>query len=127
MIPGTFWLQKIDILFILEILRVISLPSTLCNHFINSRNDAAIIMYTSGSTGVPKGVILTHKNIFSTLISITRTLDVCGPPFNAGPNDTYLAFLPVAHVLELLCESIMLLTGIKIGYSTPNTLTDTGT
>ena len=104
-------------------------------------------MYTSGSTGNPKGVILSHKNILCTLISIARTLQlkVCFSIFlkkilmwlqyfdftefffytaQTYPNDAYLAFLPMAHVLELLCESCMLGLGVKIGYSTPNTLTD---
>lgn len=35
-------------------------------------------------------------------------------------------FLPLAHVLELLGESLCLLTGVPIGYSTPTTLTDDG-
>ena len=43
------------------------------------------------------------------------------------PKDTYIAFLPLAHVLELLCESMMSMYGIKIGYSTPNTLLDKST
>lgn len=36
-------------------------------------------------------------------------------------------FLPLAHVFELLAESVCLLTGIPIGYSTPTTLIDTST
>jgi long-chain acyl-CoA synthetase len=39
--------------------------------------------------------------------------------------DVYIGYLPLAHVLELMCESICFLSGIPIGYSTPLTMTDT--
>lgn len=38
--------------------------------------------------------------------------------------DIYVAYLPLAHVLELTCESICFLQGIPIGYSSPLTLTN---
>ncbi|XP_055326866.1 long-chain-fatty-acid--CoA ligase 4-like isoform X2 [Sitodiplosis mosellana] len=79
--------------------------------------DIAIIMYTSGSTGTPKGVLLTHKNCIATLKAFSDALEVY-------PDDVLLGFLPLAHVLELLAESLCLLAGVPIGYSTPTTLTD---
>ena len=79
--------------------------------------DTAIIMYTSGSTGKPKGVVLSHKNILSSLFGY---LD----EFQFSSDEVVLAYLPLAHVLELIVETIIVLCGASIGYSSPLTLTD---
>ena len=71
-------------------------------------DDIAIIMYTSGSTGTPKGVVLTHKNLIATMKSLMFMLE--------PKDDVYIAYLPLAHVLELLSENTMLLFGIKVSY-----------
>ena len=82
-----------------------------------SPEDTAIIMYTSGSTGRPKGVILSHRNITCSLFGY---LDV----FQFAPDDVILAYLPLAHVLELIAEVMVFVCGASIGYSSPLTLTD---
>ncbi|OGC23305.1 hypothetical protein A2291_06560 [candidate division WOR-1 bacterium RIFOXYB2_FULL_42_35] len=58
-----------------------------------SPDDLASIVYTSGTTGVPKGVMLTHKNIMSD-VSGTASL------FDFGPGDTFLSVLPLQHTFE---------------------------
>ncbi|KAI8123759.1 Long-chain-fatty-acid--CoA ligase 4 [Lucilia cuprina] len=81
-------------------------------------DDIAIIMYTSGSTGTPKGVCLSHKNCIATMKGFVDVVPIY-------PDDVLIGFLPLAHVFELVAESVCLMTGVPIGYSTPLTLIDT--
>ncbi|KAJ3565821.1 hypothetical protein NP233_g7394 [Leucocoprinus birnbaumii] len=79
----------------------------------------ACIMYTSGSTGAPKGVCLSQGNIIASVASIFVTYE---PHLPAG--DRYLAYLPLAHVLEYIVELVAIFTGVTIGYARSKTLTD---
>jgi len=81
--------------------------------------DVAVIMYTSGSTGLPKGVMLTHGNVVATVAAVMKILP------GLGNKDVYLAYLPLAHILELEAEAVMIAAGAAIGYGSTLTLTDT--
>ncbi|KAJ1960952.1 long-chain fatty acid-CoA ligase [Dispira parvispora] len=81
--------------------------------------DMACIMYTSGSTGPPKGVMLTHANIIASMGAAKK---VVGKFYQ--PGDSILAYLPLAHILEMLVELTLMSLGTKVGYGTPRTLTN---
>jgi long-chain acyl-CoA synthetase len=57
--------------------------------------DLAILVYTSGTTGKPKGAMISHRNILA-------TLDGYQDSFPQGPEDERMAFLPLCHIAERL-------------------------
>jgi long-chain acyl-CoA synthetase len=74
-------------------------------------DDIATIIYTSGTTGEPKGVMLTHDNIFSNVAAARRAI-----PFEG--RDTALSFLPLSHIFERMGGHYMMFaTGTSIAYA----------
>ncbi|EEH38874.2 long-chain-fatty-acid-CoA ligase [Paracoccidioides lutzii Pb01] len=83
-------------------------------------DDLCTVMYTSGSTGPPKGVALKH----STIVAAMAGVDVIVGPY-LGPSDVLLTYLPQAHILEFMFENLCLYWGGTMGYGSPKTLSDT--
>ncbi|KAI9498714.1 hypothetical protein BDB00DRAFT_867335 [Zychaea mexicana] len=81
--------------------------------------DLCCIMYTSGSTGNPKGVILSHKNIVAAIGGANALLGHL-----ITDTDSILAYLPLAHVLEFVVENLCMFWGITLGFANVRTLTD---
>lgn len=83
---------------------------TLLSENINSE-DLLTIIYTSGTTGVPKGVMLTHRNVCSNLNSCQKILEI-------SPKDRFISFLPYAHIYERVAGYYLaLITGAKIYFA----------
>ncbi|KAI3470044.1 hypothetical protein Pfo_026707 [Paulownia fortunei] len=80
-----------------------------------SSDDTATLVYTSGTTGNPKGVMLTHKNL---LHQITNLWDIVP----AVPGDRFLSMLPPWHAYERACEYFIFTCGIEHVYTTVKNL-----
>ncbi|GAB2218726.1 hypothetical protein Drorol1_Dr00001955 [Drosera rotundifolia] len=72
-------------------------------------DDVATICYTSGTTGTPKGVVLTHGNFIAS---------VAGSSYTAKfyPSDVYISYLPLAHIYERANQVMSVYSGAAVGF-----------
>lgn len=80
-------------------------------HEMPTEEDLAAILFTSGTTGTPKGVMLTHKNFVSDCFIAQSQMDI-------GPDDVFYAILPIHHaytMLAVLIESLSVGAGCVFG------------
>ncbi|XP_052190254.1 long chain acyl-CoA synthetase 1-like [Diospyros lotus] len=78
-------------------------PSNICT-----------IMYTSGTSGDPKGVILTHENIAVNLNGVEIFMEQFEDKMTV--DDVYISFLPLAHILDRMIEEFFFHKGASVGY-----------
>jgi long-chain acyl-CoA synthetase len=73
-------------------------------------DDLATLIYTSGTTGVPKGVMLTHRNL------VTNALSSCAV-LTCRSDDVVLSFLPLSHSFERIMDYALYGSGASIAYA----------
>uniref|UniRef100_A0A8C5H0M7 Long-chain-fatty-acid--CoA ligase n=1 Tax=Gouania willdenowi TaxID=441366 RepID=A0A8C5H0M7_GOUWI len=76
-------------------------------------DDLSIVCFTSGTTGNPKGVMLTHGNVVADFSGFLKVTDVIIFP---NKDDCLISFLPLAHMFERLIESVVYCHGGRIGF-----------
>uniref|UniRef100_M4CAE8 Long-chain-fatty-acid--CoA ligase n=1 Tax=Brassica campestris TaxID=3711 RepID=M4CAE8_BRACM len=72
-------------------------------------DDVATLCYTSGTTGTPKGVVLTHANLIA---------NVAGSSFSVKffSSDIYISYLPLAHIYERANQILAVYFGVAVGF-----------
>jgi 1-acyl-sn-glycerol-3-phosphate acyltransferase len=92
-------------------------PGALPLHLTGSRarkgSDIALLQYTSGSTGDPKGVVLTHANLLANMRAIGEAVEL-------GPGDVGVSWLPLYHDMGLIGAWLTLLFfGVPLAVMSP--------
>lgn len=77
-----------------------------------AENDTVTVIFTSGTTGTPKGVMLTHRNFLHQVQHVPDLIDV-------GPGDIWLCVLPVWHSFERIMQYVSLGAASALAYSKP--------
>ena len=90
-----------------------ALPANLSGSRIRKGSDLALLQYTSGSTGDPKGVMLTHANLLANMRVIAQGLEM-------GPQDVGISWLPLYHDMGLIGAWLtLLLHGVPLVVMSP--------
>ena len=72
-------------------------------------HDTATVLYTSGTTGDPKGVMLTHNNVGSNVLATCLVLSV-------SDVDNTISFLPLSHILQRMADYVFFRSGCRLAY-----------
>ncbi|KAF1861312.1 hypothetical protein Lal_00014038 [Lupinus albus] len=81
---------------------------------VKKRSDICTIMYTSGTTGDPKGVLISNDSIITLLAGIKRLLESVNEELEV--KDVYLSYLPLAHIFDRVIEEAFIWHGASIGF-----------
>lgn len=81
---------------------------------VKRKSDICTIMYTSGTTGDPKGVLLSNESIISFLGGVKLLLNSVNEDLQ--DKDVYLSYLPLAHIFDRAIEELFIMHGASIGF-----------
>lgn len=81
---------------------------------LTKKNDICTIMYTSGTTGDPKGVMISNESIVTLIAGVKRLLQSVNEELNE--KDVFLSYLPLAHIFDRVIEELFISHGASIGF-----------
>ncbi|MBN3297188.1 ACSL5 ligase, partial [Amia calva] len=75
--------------------------------------DLSIVCFTSGTTGDPKGAMLTHENVVADASAFIKNTETS---FGPVPQDISISYLPLAHMFERVVQTVIYSSGAKVGF-----------
>ncbi|XP_065408573.1 long-chain-fatty-acid--CoA ligase 5 isoform X2 [Chrysemys picta bellii] len=75
--------------------------------------DLSIVCFTSGTTGNPKGAMLTHENVVANAAAFLKSTETT---FDCKTSDISVSYLPLAHMFERVVQTIMYSSGARVGF-----------
>ncbi|CAM0881934.1 unnamed protein product [Alopecurus aequalis] len=81
---------------------------------VKQRTDICTIMYTSGTTGDPKGVLISNASIICLIAGVDRLLNSVNERLEE--TDVYMSYLPLAHIFDRVVEELFMFHGASIGF-----------
>ncbi|KAF8413319.1 hypothetical protein HHK36_001297 [Tetracentron sinense] len=81
---------------------------------MTKKTDICTIMYTSGTTGDPKGVLISNESIVTLIAGVKHLLESMNEELSE--KDVYLSYLPLAHIFDRVIEELFISHGASIGF-----------